>query len=61
MDPNIPTQPVQNEIPPFQPNPLSQPVVQQPVTQQPPIQQQPINQIPSSENKWKLILIIIIL
>lgn len=65
MDPNIPNQPLQNEIPPVQPNPLSQPIIQQPVNQ-PPIQQNPIPQQPASDStpsgsKWKLMLLIIIL
>jgi len=50
MDPNIPAQPAQNEIPPVQPNPLSQPIIQQPV-----------NNIVPSGNKGKWIIFIIIL
>jgi len=61
MDPTISPQPVQNEIPTVQPDPLSQPVIQQPVTQQPPISQQPVNNITPSGIKWKLIFLIVIL
>jgi hypothetical protein len=60
MDPNIPTQ---DQAPVIQ-NPLSNPAIQQPLSQQSSIPQdqtsRPINQIPSSKNKWKWILLIIV-
>jgi hypothetical protein len=67
MDPNIPNQPFQNETPPVQPNPLSEPIIQQPVIQQPPIQQAPVPQQPANEPpspgiklKWILFIIILV-